>query len=190
MTSMLEQEPLIVAEAIPPRPPWLVRAALAVASAIHWCFGAISLILGLAVLATFPVLQFLSLGYLLEAAGRISRTGRLREGFVGVRKAAHVGGLVLGTWLLLLPLRFLSDLWHSAYLVDPAGSTTRTLRVVLIAVVHGRRASGTALSRAPVRIERTGPTRCASHPQRAAEMAACRVCVSGSKRSISFLSTA
>lgn len=138
MTSTLEREPTldgeppILAEAIPRRRSWPIRWAMGVASAVHWCFGAVSLVLGLAVLATFPVLQFLSLGYLLEAAGRISRTGRLREGFVGVRKAAHVGGLVLGTWLLLLPLRFLSDLWHSASLVDPLSDTTRGLRVALV----------------------------------------------------------
>ena len=35
----------------------------------------------------------------------MTRSGRLREAFVGVGKAARIGGWVLGSWLLLLPLR-------------------------------------------------------------------------------------
>ena len=42
-----------------------------------------TLIVALAVLAVLPIMQFLSLGYLLEAGGRVARTGRLREGFIG-----------------------------------------------------------------------------------------------------------
>src|SRR5690349_917339 len=70
------------------------------ASSLEWAFGAATLVVALAVLAATPVLQFLSLGYLLEAAGRVARTGRLRAGFIGVRRAARVGGIVLGTWLV------------------------------------------------------------------------------------------
>ena len=50
-------------------------------------------------LAAIPIVQFLSLGYLLEAGGRIARTGRFRDGFIGVRTAARVGSIVLGTWI-------------------------------------------------------------------------------------------
>src|SRR5262249_21138849 len=70
-----------------------------------WLFGASVLMVGLAILAAIPVLQFLSLGYLLEAGGRVARSGRLRDGFIGVRWAALVGFLVLGGWLVLLPVR-------------------------------------------------------------------------------------
>src|SRR6516162_3382101 len=73
-------------------------------SACEWFFGAATLIVGLSVLAAIPLLQFMSLGYLLEACGRVASTGRLREGFIGVRQAARVGGMALGTWLVLLPL--------------------------------------------------------------------------------------
>ena len=37
------------------------------ASMLEWLFGAASLVVGLAVLAALPLLQFISLGYLLEA---------------------------------------------------------------------------------------------------------------------------
>lgn len=103
-----------------------------VGSACEWLFGVASLWVGLAFLATFPVLQFLSLGYLLEVSGRIARTGRIRDGFIGVRKAARIGSFALGTWLVLWPLRFLSDIWYSAWLIDPNSPTTRGWRVALI----------------------------------------------------------
>lgn len=85
---------------------------------LDWLFGAAALIVGLSFLATYPFLQMLSLGYLLEASGRIARTGRLRDGFVGVRKASRLGSMVFGVWLVLLPLRFVSTLATSARLID------------------------------------------------------------------------
>ena len=110
---------------------WLRRLLDGLCSGTEWCFGCAALFFGLAVLSTLPVLQFLSLGYLLEASGRISRTGRLRDGFVGVRKAARVGSLVAGTWLWLWPLRFAADAWYSAYLIDPTSNITRNRRIFL-----------------------------------------------------------
>jgi len=94
-------------------------------SLIEFVFGVAALIGGLAILGTIPILQFLSLGYLLEVGGRISRTGRLRDGFIGIRKAARVGSIVLGTWLLLLPLRWVSSLATAAQLIDPEGPAAR-----------------------------------------------------------------
>ncbi len=96
-----------------------------IASACEWCFGLVALLLFLAALAAIPVLQFLSLGYLLEASARVARTGRLRNGFIGIRLAARAGGLVLGVWLMLLPLRLMSSFWYSAELIDPEGTTAR-----------------------------------------------------------------
>src|SRR5262249_23715279 len=104
-----ESPDLLVA---PESPRWgrVRRTFRAIASVAEWLFGVAALVVGLAVLATLPILQFLSLGYLLESAGRIARERRLASGFVGVRKAARVAGLVLGAWLALLPLRAVSAL--------------------------------------------------------------------------------
>jgi hypothetical protein len=99
-------------------------------SVIGWCFGFASLLIGLAVIAVIPVVQILSLGYFLEVCGRIGRTGRVREGFIGIRKAARVGSLVAGTWIMLLPIRYVSAVWYAAYLIDPSSPNTRILRVV------------------------------------------------------------
>jgi hypothetical protein len=102
------------------------------ASAGEWLFGWLTLMVGLSALAALPILQFLSLGYLLEAGGRVARTGRFRDGLVGVRLAARAGSIILGTWLMLLPLRFISSLWISAQLIDPAGPMAHTWKVVLL----------------------------------------------------------
>ena len=92
----------------------LQRLGRRITAGWEWTFGAVSLFFGLSLLATIPIVQFLSLGYLLEVSGRISLSGRLRDGFVGVGKAARVGSLVLGTWLWTLPLRLLADIWYES----------------------------------------------------------------------------
>ena len=67
------------------------------------------------------MLNFLSLGYMLEAGGRVSRSGRIRDGFIGVRVAARLGGIVLMTWLAVIPIRLLADWAHAATIIDPDG---------------------------------------------------------------------
>jgi hypothetical protein len=94
-------------------------------SVSEWVFGVGILIVGLSVLASLPILQFLSLGYLLEATGRVARSGRLRDGFPGVRKAARVGSIVLGTLLSVAPLQILSSYYISAQVIDPNGPAAR-----------------------------------------------------------------
>jgi hypothetical protein len=113
------------------RPSILVRIGRGIASMCSWIFGVLALILGLAILAGIPIVQFLTLGYLLEVGGRVARTGRLRDGFVGVRKAARVGSLVIGTVLMLVPLYFVSAMATSAELVDPGGVQARAWEIGL-----------------------------------------------------------
>ena len=103
-----------------------------IGSSAEWLFGFASLIVGLAVLATIPIVQFATLGYLLECSGRIVRTGRVRDGFVGVRKAARAGSIVLGTWLVLWPVRFVSSMWYDAQLIDATSAVARAWRVGLL----------------------------------------------------------
>src|SRR3954447_17784896 len=63
------------------RPGLVRRIGRGIASACDWVFGAVTLVVALAVLAAVPVVQLLSFGYFLEAAGRVARTGRLRDGW-------------------------------------------------------------------------------------------------------------
>jgi len=79
----------------------------------------LSLIGGLAVVSAIPVVNLLSLGYLLHVSSTIACTGRLRDGFIGVRRAGRLGGIVLGVWLLLWPARLLAALRDSAVIVNP-----------------------------------------------------------------------
>ncbi len=117
-------------------PPGIIRRSSAkVASAWEWSFGCFSLVIGLAIIATIPIVQLLSLGYLLEVGGRIARTGRLSAGFVGVRKAARVGSAVAGAWLVMLPVSLVSSYWYSAHLIDPTSSTTRMTQIILYVAV-------------------------------------------------------
>lgn len=97
--------------------------------------GAVSLAFGLAVLAALPIAQFLSLGYLLEASGRVARGGRIRDGWIGVRRAARVGGIVAGAFISLLPSRLVSSLATSAELIDPDGPTARAWRIGLVLAI-------------------------------------------------------
>jgi hypothetical protein len=109
----------------------VARCVGVVGSVLEWFFGAATLMVGLAVLAALPVLQFLSLGYLLEAGGRVARTGRLRDGFIGVRLAARLGGVVAGCWMLLLPVRLVAGMARSAWVIDPGGRSAANWRIGL-----------------------------------------------------------
>ncbi len=125
----LTVDPILEAEVFEPSA--VSKAWRAVTGGLENLFGLASVIVGLAVLATIPIAQFLSLGYLLEASGRVAARGRLRDGFIGLKGAAHLGGLVVGTRLMMLPMRFVSDLWYSAQLIEPEGSIAANWRVGL-----------------------------------------------------------
>src|SRR5882757_248026 len=61
-----------------PRRGFFRRVRDALASFFEWVFGAIALVIGLAILSATPILQLLSFGYLLESGARVARSGRLR----------------------------------------------------------------------------------------------------------------
>ena len=129
-----------IADGVPPRRTPGVGSRLrelfgAIGSGLEWLTGAASLVVGLSVLAALPIAQFLSLGYLLEASGRVARSGRFRDGWIGVRLASRVGGIVAGSWLSLQPSRLVSSLATSAELIDPDGPVARAWRAGLVAAV-------------------------------------------------------
>lgn len=123
------EEPQAVDERSRLRKAWDVAS-----SAAEWLFGAAALILGLSFLSAYPLLQMLSLGYLLESSGRVARSGRLRDGLVGVRKAARVGSILFGVWLMLWPLRFTSMMAASARLIEPESRADRGWSLALTAL--------------------------------------------------------
>jgi hypothetical protein len=92
-------------------------------------------LVGLSVLSVIPVLNFLALGYLVAASGRVAATGRFRDGLPGIRKASVIGRVIAGAWLVFLPIRFVSGLWKDAELVAPGGGPSRGWHVALICLV-------------------------------------------------------
>jgi hypothetical protein len=110
---------------------WFVKILGRIAGVFEYFFGMISLILGLAILAALPIFQFLSLGYMLEASGRVGRSGRLRDGLIGVRQAARVGGFVAGIWLVCLPSWLVRSMAQSAETIDPGGRVAQGWRIAV-----------------------------------------------------------
>ena len=114
-----------------PRPGLLRRAYGHVAHAAEFAFGLVALVIGLSVLAAVPIVQFVSLGWLLEAEGRVARSGRLRDGFPGVRRVARIGSALIGLLLFGLPLLLLRSLHQDATLLDPTGPAKQGLEAAL-----------------------------------------------------------
>lgn len=114
------------------RAAWFPRTLRATASGLDWLFGLLSLVLGLAILSIVPLLNFLSLGYLIHASGRVAATGKLRAGLVGIRKASVLGSFVLGAWLVFLPVRIVSGLWKDAELVAPGSPNAKVWHLALL----------------------------------------------------------
>jgi hypothetical protein len=145
MTALPADVPVVVSAAKPPLalpvdvlPPrrrgfvGILRGSWRIIGSIaDWLFGAAAILFGLALLAAIPILQFMSLGYLLESGGRIARTGRLRDGFIGIRRAARLGSIALGVWLALWPLRFVASVARAAFIIDPAGPAARSWQIGL-----------------------------------------------------------
>lgn len=96
--------------------------------------GLLCLVFALALLASFPILNFLAFGYLLEAAGRTARSGKWRDGIFGIRQARIVGAVAIVGWFLVLPIRFITSLWTDATLLggSDAPSLTFTSRLLTL----------------------------------------------------------
>jgi len=108
----------------------LKRPISAVVWGIRALFGIASLIVLLAILAAVPLINFLVLGYLLDAEGRLARTGKLRGAVPLLSLAPRLGAIALCVWLWLLPLRFLANAAADARLIDPAGRVTSRFDVL------------------------------------------------------------
>lgn len=106
-------------ESLPPFPHPLKHPLRAIGWIVELLFGLASLFLMLAVLAAIPLLNFLALGYLLEAEGRVARTGKLRYAFPLLPLAPRLGSIALGVWLWLWPIRWMTDAAADAQLIAP-----------------------------------------------------------------------
>ena len=71
--------------------------------------GFVGIIFSLAVVSAIPILNLLSLGYLLEASARVGKSGRFRDGFIGIRPFAVGARIVIACWLWVLPIRLIDS---------------------------------------------------------------------------------
>lgn len=126
----MAQAPAVAAPA-PPRHGFWQRLG----SGGDWLLGFIALVGLLAACSVLPALNFLSLGYLLHVSGSVARRGRLRDGFIGVRKASVLGTIALGTWLILWPARLAAAFWRDAELVSPGSHVARLWHAGLITIL-------------------------------------------------------
>jgi len=117
-----------------PRRGLLGRAWDGVKSSAEYVFGGFALLVGLAALAAIPVLQLLTLGWLLEVEGRVGRGDRLRDAFPGVRRVARIGSALIGCLLLATPVLVLRSFLQDARLLDPTSQAARALALWTVGV--------------------------------------------------------
>ena len=106
-----------------------------IGSGLDWLFGLAALFVLVAACSVIPVLNFLSLGYLLNVSGTVARTGRFRDGFIGVRKASALGSIAAGIWLVVWPARLISSMWKDAELIAPGSGVARAWHAGLIVAI-------------------------------------------------------
>lgn len=82
----------------------------------------------LAWIATIPVVQILSLGFLVEVTHRVIQTGRIRDGIVGREKGWFLFKLLIGISLSLLPLYLVSNMRFDAWLIAPGSNRYQQLQ--------------------------------------------------------------
>lgn len=83
----------------------------------------------LAVVTAIPVLQILSLGYMLSVAGGLASGKPFRRALPGLQAAGKIGGIALTLGLASLPTRLLNH-WESvAAIIEPGSPTADNLRV-------------------------------------------------------------
>ena len=134
----LATAPPLPAVAPPPLPPEKAvprRLMGSLAGAFDALVGFFTMVVVLAIVSTIPFLNLLSLGYLLEASARVAKTGKLRNGFVGLHQFAAVGKIVFGVWFWVLPVRLLYGFWIDAELISSGSSNAEALFLFLIALI-------------------------------------------------------
>ncbi len=125
----------IVESRDPPEITVLPRILRRMGDAFESVFGFVSLVFFLALVSAIPILNLLSLGYLLESSARVATSGRIRDGLQGLRGFARAGTIALGVWLWVLPIRLTFSFLRDAELVDPASQAVTNLRVVLTLLI-------------------------------------------------------
>lgn len=130
-------EPAFSFDAFPPFPHPLRHPLRAIGWVASLPFGIASLVLMLAVIAAIPLVNFLALGYLLEAQGRVARTGKLRYALPLLPLAPRLGGIAFGLWFWLLIVRLVADAASDAATIAPGTTVAAGWQIALAMVSLG-----------------------------------------------------
>ena len=110
----------------------------------HWPAGILSAIWNLtsltvllAVVAAIPIVQLVSLGYLLRAAANLSSGQPWRTALPGVKLAGRIATFALLTALLWIPVWLITDLSYSVQLLRPDTIQAGAWRVAAFAIAFG-----------------------------------------------------
>ncbi len=126
----------VTAEVVQPtetvRPGRLRRCGRALAWAGNGLLGLVALIVGLAFASSVPLVQFISLGYLVEVSGRALRERDAWRGGIGLQQSARLGKVAALIGLWSLPIMLLQEFAFSAMLIEPDGPSARRWRAALI----------------------------------------------------------
>lgn len=102
----------------------------------HWPAGTLaavwnlfSLTVLLAVVAAIPIVQLVSLGYILRAAANLSSGKPWRTALPGVQLAGRIATFAMLTALLWLPVLLVTDLSYSVQLLRPGSTQAAAWRV-------------------------------------------------------------
>jgi hypothetical protein len=96
----------------------------------RWIWNTLSIVMVLSIAATIPVVQFASLGYMLECSARVARGDRLKDCFPGVALAGHMFRCALAMLLTWLPIWLITDWAYSSELIQPSSNAALSLRIV------------------------------------------------------------
>ena len=130
-------EPYFSFDSLPPFPHLLRHPLKAGYWVFELLFGIVSLFAMLAFLAAIPIVNFLALGFMLEAEGRVARTGKLRYAMPLLPLAPKLGGIAFGTWIWYWLVRLVADAAGDAELIAPGSRVAVGWRIALTVVSIG-----------------------------------------------------
>ncbi len=125
-------------ESLPPLPHPLRQPLRAIVWLISAFFGLVCLLVLMTIAAAIPGLNVYAMGYLLEAQGRVARTGKPWHSLPLLPAARRIGVILLAAWLWLLPVQYLGSAASDSWLVNPGGATAwlwLTLLIVAVVIV-------------------------------------------------------
>ena len=88
-----------------------------------------SLIVLLSIVATIPILQFASFGYMLEVASRIAGGKPMRSCFPGTEIAGRLLVILACVSVSWLPVWFIADMAYNAELIEQGSAASGRLRI-------------------------------------------------------------